>query len=161
METISVIPTLISVLSVCIASLIYMNSREAVKNTKENLKQSQDKYLYELRLNALKATKEVEMTWQKAINDLYHEKDRIKNIGNNINLEIREMLDDLESGLLKPSLEHIVEMRKKLEEGFDDITEEEGKLIIRKMEIMSVELRHTQEQSIKKYQLLYDKMKDI
>ena len=160
METISIIPTLISVLSVCIASLIYVNSKEAVKNTKENLKQSQDKYLYELRLNALKATKYVERAWQTLINDVYHEKNRIKKIENNIALEIKKMFDDYESGLLKPSLENIIEMRKKLEEGFNEITEEEAKLAIRKMEIINISLRQNQEESIKKFQLLYDQMKD-
>lgn len=116
METISIIPTLISVLSVCIAGLIYMNSKEAVKNTKETLKQSQDKYLYELRLNALKSTKEVEMAWQTTLNDVYHEKERIKKLETNLNIIVKEMFDNLESGLLKPSLNNITNIRVKLQE---------------------------------------------
>ena len=160
METISIIPTLISVLSVCIASLIYINSKEAVKNTQKSLKQSQDKYLYELRLNALKYTKEVEIAWQTAINDIYHEKERIKEIESNLTSVVKEMFDDVESGLLKPSLDNVSNIRKKLEEKFDDITEEEAKLAIRTMELINISFRQIQDESVRKYQLLYNELRE-
>ena len=111
MEILSILSIVISIISVCITGLIYLNAKESIK-------QSQDKYLYELRLNALKATREVEKTWQTLISDVYHEKERINKIENNLAQGIREMFDDVESGLLKPSLENISKVREKLEKDF-------------------------------------------
>ena len=160
MDAISIIPIIISVMSVCITLLVYINAREAVKNTKRTLEQSQVKYLYELRLNALKATKEVEMIWQSAISDVYHEKERIKNFEGELNLTIKKMFDNYELGLLKPSLENISNMGNKLSEEFDSITESEAKLAIRKMEILKISLRQTQEESVRKFELLFNKLKE-
>jgi|26BtaG_2_1085354.scaffolds.fasta_scaffold08153_3 hypothetical protein len=168
MQIVPILSMVISVISVCISGLIYVNSKKSVENTnaalknaKEALKQSQDKYLYELRLQALKTTKEVEMTWQTAISDVFHEKERIKDFNSDSSLTIKKMFNDYESGLLKPSHENIINMRKKLEENFDDITEEEAKFIIRKAETMSMNLKQTQEESIKRFELLYNKLKEI
>ncbi|MDN6308191.1 hypothetical protein [Psychrobacter sp.] len=133
MNVIPIISVVISVASVCITLLVYINAREAVKNAKKALEHSQDKYLYELRRDALTATKEVEMIWQTAISDVYHEKERIRKFEGALNLTIRKMFDDYELGLLKPSLENISDMRNKLEKSFDGITEDEAKLVIRKM----------------------------
>ena len=160
MDAISIIPIIISVMSICITLLMYINTKEAVKNTKRTLEQSQDKYLYELRLNALKATKEVEMIWQSAISDVYHEKERIKKFEGELNLTIKKMFDDYELGLLKPSLENISDMRNRLEENFDNIAEDEAKLVIRKMEIVKISLRQTQEESVRKFELLFNKLKE-
>ena len=167
MQLLSIISIIISVISVFITGLIYMNAKESVKNTKaalnytkETLKQSQDKYLYELRLNALKATKEVEMIWQSAISDVYHEKERIRKFEGELNLTIKKMFDDYELGLLKPSLENISKMRNKLSEEFDSTTEGEAKLAIREMEIVKISLRQTQEESVRKFELLYNKLKE-
>ena len=160
MDAISIIPIIISVMSVCITLLVYINAREAVKNTKKALEQSQDKYLYELRRDALKATKEVEIIWQTAISDVYHEKERIRKFEGALSLTIKKMFDDYELGLLKPSLENISDMRNRLEENFDNIAEDEAKLVIRKMEIVGISLRQTQEESIRKFELLYSKLKE-
>lgn len=153
MEILSILSIVISIISVCITGLIYLNAKESIK-------QSQDKYLYELRLNALKATREVEKTWQTLISDVYHEKERINKIENNLAQGIREMFDDVESGLLKPSLENISKVREKLEKNFDRIDEEEAKIAIRTMEVINIGLRQNQEESIRKYQLLYNKLKE-
>ena len=153
METISIIAIIISIISLFITVLIY-------KNAEKSLKESQDKYLYELRLNALKSTKEVEMAWQTAINDIYHEKERVRKIESNLTSVVKEMFDDVESGLLKPSLENVSGIRKKLEEKFDDITEDEAKLAIRTMELINISFRQIQDESIKKYQLLYSELKE-
>ena len=91
MEIISIIAIIISIISLFITVLIY-------KNAEKSLKESQDKYLYELRLNALKSTKEVEMAWQTAINDIYHEKERVRKIESNLTSVVKEMFDDVESG---------------------------------------------------------------
>ncbi|MDN6275049.1 MAG: hypothetical protein L0J53_01190, partial [Psychrobacter sp.] len=104
MNVIPIISVVISVASVCITLLVYINAREAVKNAKKALEHSQDKYLYELRRDALTATKEVEMIWQTAISDVYHDKERIRKFEGALNLTIRKMFDDYELGLLKPSL---------------------------------------------------------
>lgn len=158
----------VSVISVFIAGLIYINSKKSVENTnaalnnaKEALKQSQDKYLYELRLNALKSTKNVEATWQNALNSVYHEKQRIKDFDSDSGSTIKEMFNDYESGLLKPSFENISNFSKNLEKKFDEITEEEAKLVIRNMETMNINLKQTQEESIKRFELLYNKLKEI
>lgn len=158
----------VSVISVFIAGLIYINSKKSVENTnaalnnaKEALKQSQDKYLYELRLNALKSTKNVEATWQNALNSVYHEKERIKDFDSDSGSTIKEMFNDHESGLLKPSFENISNFSKNLEKKFDEITEEEAKLVIRNMETMNINLKQTQEESIKRFELLYNKLKEI
>lgn len=158
----------VSVISVFIAGLIYINSKKSVENTnaalnnaKEALKQSQDKYLYELRLNALKSTKNVEATWQNALNSVYHEKERIKDFDSDSGSTIKEMFNDYESGLLKPSFENISNFSKNLEKKFDEITEEEAKLVIRNMETMNINLKQTQEESIKRFELLYNKLKEI
>lgn len=153
MEIISIIAIIISIISLFITVLIY-------KNAEKSLKESQDKYLYELRLNALKSTKEVEMAWQTAINDIYHEKERVRKIESNLTSVVKEMFDDVESGLLKPSLENVSGIRKKLEEKFDDITEDEAKLAIRTMELINISFRQIQDESIKKYQLLYNELKE-
>ena len=153
MEIISIIAIIISIISLFITVLIY-------KNAEKSLKESQDKYLYELRLNALKSTKEVEMAWQTAINDIYHEKERVRKIESNLTSVVKEMFDDVESGLLKPSLENVSGIRKKLEEKFDDITEYEAKLAIRTMELINISFRQIQDESIKKYQLLYSELKE-
>ena len=153
MEIISIIAIIISIISLFITVLIY-------KNAEKSLKESQDKYLYELRLNALKSTKEVEIAWQTAINDMYHEKERIKKIESYLISVVKEMFDDVESGLLKPSLNNVINLRKKLEEKFDDITEEEAKLAIRTMELINISFRQIQDESIKKYQLLYNELKE-
>ena len=153
METISIIAIIISIISLFITVLIY-------KNAEKSLKESQDKYLYELRLNALKSTKEVGMAWQTAINDIYHEKERVRKIESNLTSVVKEMFDDVESGLLKPSLENVSGIRKKLEEKFDDITEDEAKLAIRTMELINISFRQIQDESIKKYQLLYSELKE-
>ena len=153
MEIISIIAIIISIISLFITVLIY-------KNAEKSLKESQDKYLYELRLNALKSTKEVEMAWQTAINDIYHEKERVRKIESNLTSVVKEMFDDVESGLLKPSLENVSGIRKKLEEKFDDITEDEAKLAIRTMELINISFRQIQDESIKKYQLLYSELKE-
>lgn len=175
MQTINILSTVISVISVCIAGLIYINSKKSVENTnaalsnakdalgnaKDALKQSQDKYLYELRLNALKSTKNVEATWRNALNDVYHEKERIRDFNNEAGLTIKKMFNDYESGLLKPSFEHISDISKNLEERFDEITEEEAKLVIRNMETTNINLQQTQEESIKRFELLYNQLKEI
>ncbi len=153
MEILSILSIVISIISVCITGLIYLNAKESIK-------QSRDKYLYELRLNALKATKEVEKTWQTLISDVYHEKERINKIENNLAQELREMFDNVESGLLKPSLENIIQVREKLENNFDNVDEEEAKIAIRTMEVINIGLRQNQEESIRKYQLLYNKLKE-
>ncbi len=153
MEILSILSIVISIISVCITGLIYLNAKESIK-------QSQDKYLYELRLSALKATREVEKTWQTLISDVYHEKERINKIENNLAQGIREMFDDVESGLLKPSLKNISKVREKLEKNFDSIDEEEAKIAIRTMEVINIGLRQNQEESIRKYQLLYNKLKE-
>lgn len=153
MQIIPIVSIIISVVSLLITGLIYINA-------KESLKQSQDKYLYELRLNALKITKDVEVIWQNLINDLYHEKERIKKIETNLTLIVKEMFDDVESGLLKPSLDNITNIRVKLQENFNEINEEEAKIAIRTMEVINVSLRQSQEESIRKYQLLYNKLRD-
>ena len=73
---------------------------------------------------------------------------------------VKEMFDNVESGLLKPSLENVSGIRKKLEEKFDDITEYEAKLAIRTMELINISFRQIQDESIKKYQLLYNELKE-
>ncbi|MGG1353715.1 hypothetical protein ABE212_02865 [Psychrobacter pacificensis] len=168
MEIIPILSMVVSVISVFIAGLIYINSKKSVENTnaalnnaKEALKQSQDKYLYELRLNALKSTKNVEATWQNALNSVYHEKERIKDFDSDSGSTIKEMFNDYESGLLKPSFENISNFSKNLEKKFDEITEEEAKLVIRNMETMNINLKQTQEESIKRFELLYNKLKEI
>ena len=153
MEIISIIAIIISIISLFITGLIY-------KNAEKSLKKSQDKYLYELRLNALKSTKEAEVAWQTLINDIYHEKERFRKIESNLTSVVNEMFDDVESGLLKPSLENVSVIRKKLEENFDDITEDEAKLAIRAMELINISFRQIQDESIKKYQLLYSELKE-
>ncbi len=168
MQIVPILSMVVSVVSVCIAGLIYINSKKSVENTnaalsnaKEALKQSQDKYLYELRLNALKSTKNVEATWRNALNDVYHEKERIKDFDSDSGLIIKEMFNNYESGLLKPSFEHISNISKNLEERFDEITEEEAKLVIRNMETTNINLKQTQEESIKRFELLYNQLKEI
>lgn len=153
METISIIAIIISIISVFITGLIYINAEKS-------LKQSQDKYLYELRLNALKITKDVEVSWQTLINDIYHEKERIRKIETNLTLHIKEMFDNVEIGILKPSLENVSKVKMNLEENFDDIDEKEAKMIIRTMEVINIGLRQVQEESIRKYQLLYNELKE-
>lgn len=167
MQIMTIIPTIISVISVCLSGLVYMNSRKAIENTKialnntkETLKQSQDKYLYELRLDALKATKKVESAWQLLINDVYHEKERINEIKDNLTKEIDGMFNDVELGLLKPSLENIFKVRNNLEKNFDSINEEDAKIAIRTMEVIDIGLKQVQEESRRKYQLLYNKLKN-
>ena len=153
MEIISIIAIIISIISLIITGLIY-------KNAEKSLKKSQDKYLYELRLNALKSTKEAEIAWQTAISDVYHEKERINKFEGDMSLTIKEMFNDYESGLLKPSFENISNISKTLEEKFEEITEEEAKLIIRNMETINISLKQSQKESIKRFQLLYDKLKE-
>jgi|26BtaG_2_1085354.scaffolds.fasta_scaffold02509_6 hypothetical protein len=158
---VSFIAILISLVGTFVSILIYINSKKMLKNAQNTLIHSKNKYLYELRLSALKSVKEVESTWQKLLNDIYHEKKRIediKNIENFVSQYVENLYGDVESGLLQPSLKNIKKISKDLEEGFDEIKEDDAKFIIRIMETMIIGLNQAHTESKRKYQLLYSSL---